>query len=219
MPQPLSSNYDHLLACAVQSKVLDDLTELLSQVAESGTCHRRPAKRQQAVSTSFRNLSVTSLFVRATRPRQGPPGRDLSDQEQPNRSDSWFASLASHEIPDSPIASGHVERHFTGWSSNLVVPAALTADTSKLASLSINLSRTGETADSTFYSAVRLARIAVDSELDNKKEEAMFNWKEAETAWRTLDESNRASRARAFRKGNIKVDRPRFLHRLLKIAR
>lgn len=218
----VSSNYDKLLVRAVQSKVLDDLTELLSQVAESGTLSSEASKAlRQAMSTSspkpIEDITLRSgehVHVKA-------PGRVeiLSDQEQPSRSDTWFAYLADRESPDSPIASGHVERHFTGWSSNLVVPAALTADTSKLASLSINLSRTGETADSTFYSAVRLARIAVDSELEKKKEEAIFNWKEAEAAWRTLDESNRASRARAFRKGNIKVDRPRFLHRLLKIAR
>ena len=157
--QPISSNYEKLLVRAVQSKVLDDLTELLSQVAESGTLSSEAGKAlQQAMSTSSPKPIGDITLRSGEHVHVKAPGRVeiLSDQEQPNRSDSWFASLASHEMPDSPIASGHVERHFTGWSSNLVVPA-LTADTSKLASLSINLSRTGETADSTFYSAVRLA--------------------------------------------------------------
>jgi len=218
----ISSNYDKLLVRAVQLKVLDDVTELLSLVAESGTLSSEASKAlQQAMSTPSPQPVGDITLRSGEQVRVKASGRVeiLSDQDQPNQPDSWFAYLASHEMPDSPIASGLVERHHKGWSSNLVVPSALTTDTAKLATLSINLSKTSETLEPTFYSAVRLARIAVDSALDKKQEEAIFNWKEAEAAWRKLDETNRVSRARAFRKGNIKIDRPRFLHRLLKITR
>jgi len=67
--------------------------------------------------------------------------------------------------------------------------------------------------------AVRLARRAIDSTSDGQDRDAEFEWRESEAEWHAVGETTRAQRARAFRKHDIKVDRPAFLHRKLRLDR
>ena len=217
----IATRWDKLQFRAIHVDALDALTELLHRVLSSGRLESHVARQLQQAASQPATTSAIDVAIRSgSRAQVKSPGRvRLSGEGQPDRHEIRHAVVSASDTSDVPIATGPIERSPDGWYADLVIPASYTSEPTALQSLSVALVHSDETRPPSFVNAVRLARRAIDSTCDGNDSDAEFEWREAEAEWNAVGETTRAQRARAFRKHDIKVDRPSFLHRKLRVDR
>ena len=217
----IAARWDKLQIRVVQARAFDELAELLHEVLSSGRLDPDVARQLQHAASQPSTATAIDVSTRSgSRAQVRSAGRvRLSGDVQPDRYEIRHAIVSASDTPVVPIASAPIERSTDGWFADLVVPAALTSNPIALQSLLVDLVESGETRPPSFVNAVRLARRAIDSTCDGQDSDAEFEWRESEAEWHAVGETTRAQRARAFRKHDIKVDRPAFLHRKLRLDR